>query len=485
MKTYRQPKQLYLLFFTELWERFGFYAVQTIIILYMTKGLKFPDFKANSLYAAFSSLLYLTPAIGGYLADRYLGFKRAVISGGLLLMLGYFLMSLPGMSFFFLGLSVLIVANGLFKPNVSSIIGEFYTPGDPRRDGGFTLFYMGINIGALIPPLFAGALVTHYGWHIGFAFAAVGMIISLIIFIAGKHLLKNAGNVPLTSPLRKSTKSKLGFYVLFVLGIAIAIFLCNRTFEFPQITNMIIEAGAVIITVVTLLFVFKLDRIQRNKMIACLILIAISVLFWALYNQTFTSLTLFADRNMTHRFLGIPVDAEAMQFFNPFFIILCSPILSRLWIYLDGKNLNPSFPAKFALGVLFVSLGFILLAFSTKYFAPKGFSSPWWLVISYFLQTIGELLLSPIGLSMITVLSPKNLVGMMMGVWFFSLAAAFAIGGSLANLAAVPGQLTGAASLPYYHHAFSLLGAFSFIFAILCIIAAPFLQRLIQEPVKL
>jgi POT family proton-dependent oligopeptide transporter len=473
-----QPKGLYLLFFTELWERFGFYTLQTIIILYMTKSLLMSDSNANTLYAAFNSLLYLTPTIGGYLADRYLGFQRAIVLGGVLFLVGYIVMALPGDNTFFLGLSLLICANGFFKPNVSSIVGELYEHNDPRRDGGFTLFYMGINIGSLIPPLIAGSIVAYYGWHAGFLLAAGGMAIGQIIFLFGKHQLQGKGS----RPNEKHADKNPGyfFYGILAVGIAVAIALFNLAFQFPQQTSYVIEAAAVIILTVTLFFLAKEPPLEQKRMLACLILIIISIGFWALYNQTFSSLMLFADRNMHKSILGIPLDAEGTQFFNPFFIIVLSPLLSRLWIKLDHTGFNPSIQMKFSLGILFMSAGFLLLAFASEFFGSNGITSAWWLVASYFLQTIGELLLSPIGLAMITVLCPKHLVGMMMGVWFFSQAVAFSIGGMLANIAAVPANLAATASLGIYTHAFLIYGLISLIIAIISFALMPYLKRLIN-----
>ena len=219
-------------------------------------------------------------------------------------------------------------------------------------------------------------------------------------------------------------------------------------------------------------------------MIASLVLIAISVGFWALYNQTFTSLMLFADRNMVQHLFGFPIDAEFTQFFNPFFIIVLSPLLSRFWIRLAQKQKNPSIPTKFAFGVLLMSSGFLLLAIGSSYFGRAGLTSPWWLVMSYFLQTIGELLISPVGLAMITVLSPPKLVGMMMGVWFLAQSAAFAIGGNLAALAAIPTGLSREASLPIYAHAFVLFGSVSVVLAIISFSLAPLLKSLIGNHSK-
>lgn len=474
-----QPKSLYLLFFTELWERFGFYTIQAIIILYMTKALAMTDHHANLLYAAMSSLLYLTPTIGGYLADRYLGFQRAITLGGILFVIAYLVAAFQNQTLFFLGLSILICANGFFKPNVSSIVGELYKENDPRRDGGFTIFYMGINVGALIPPLIAGGLVLKYGWHSGFIVAAIGMAIGQLIFMFGKKYLGNAGLYPQG---RTSSKplSKVFYGILFI-GVLACIGICQLAFHYPEITNYIVEAAAVMVSLVVIFFLMKEPVLQRKKMIASLVLIIISFAFWAFYNQAFTSLTLFADRNMTHHMLGFTLDAEATQFFNPFFIILLSPVLSRLWIRMDHAEINPSIQMKFSLGVLFLALGFVFLAFSAKFLGVNGQVSPWWLCGSYLLQTVGELLISPIGLAMITVLCPKHLVGMMMGVWFFSQAASFAVGGFIANLAAVPDNLPAVQSLPIYAHAFVIYGGISLVLAMCSFMLVPFLNRMIKN----
>lgn len=476
-----QPRGLYLLFFTELWERFGFYTLQTIIILYMTKALMMSDSRAYLLYGTFSSMLYLTPVIGGYLADRYLGFQRAIIIGGILFTLGYLLTAIPSDPVFFLGLSVIIIANGLFKPNVSSIVGDLYRPGDSRREGGFTLFYMGINIGSLIPPLITGVLVSTYGWHSGFLLAAVGMAIGLATFIGGRSRLRALGSLPPMSPLH-DRKDAVKFYTLFLVGIAVSIGVMLFLFRFPKETDVLLAIASLAILLIVIYFLLKEKPAQRNKMIACLVLILISVGFWAIYNQTFTSLMLYADRNMNKEFLGFTIDAEFTQFFNPFFIILFSPILSRLWIYLTKNKNNPSTPTKFSFGILFMALGFFFLGLGGVYFGQDGETSSYWLVGSYLLQTIGELLLSPIGLAMITMLSPKHLVGMMMGVWFLTQAAAFAIGGGLATLSSIPAKTAPTTALAIYDKAFFIYGALSLALAVLSFILIPYLNRLIHGP---
>lgn len=469
-----QPRGLYLLFFTELWERFGFYMVQTILILYLTKGLLYTDDSAYLLYGAFSSMLYLTPVLGGYIADRFIGFRTAIFIGAFLFLIGYALMAIPDKRALFMGLSFVILGNGFFKPNVSSIVGDLYGRDDPRRDGGFTLFYMGINLGSLLPPLFAGALVAAYSYGAGFGAAAIGMIVSVITFLVGKGRLEHAGGMPSISPLHRSPKIKTLFYLLFWTGIAVTIGVLHLLLFHPKETNLILILASVAIIAAVLFYLFKELPEQRRKMVACLILIAISIGFWAVYNQTFTSLMLFADRNMSKELLGITIDAEFTQFFNPFFIIVLSPILSQFW-----TKVNFSTPLKFSLGVLFMAVGFFALATGVLLFHPDGYASPWWLVLSYFLQTIGELLISPIGLAMVTRLSPPHLVGMMMGVWFLTQSAAFAIGGGLATLSDVPDGASKFASLEIYAHAFLVYGGISLTLAVVSFLLIPFLNRLI------
>jgi POT family proton-dependent oligopeptide transporter len=480
----KQPKGLYLLFFTELWERFGFYTLQAIIVLYMTHALLYDDAQAYLLYGTFSSMLYLTPAFGGYLADRFIGFQRSILIGSVLLIIGYLFTALSQTQMFFLGLSAIIVGNGFFKPNVSSLVGELYTADDPRRDGGFTIFYMGINIGSLIPPLITGALVAKFGWHMGFIFAAGGITIALVNFLGGRKRLGSIGGIPEKSPLKQTPACAGMFYFLLTLGIVIVTALFYLIFYVPKEAVFILIGISFWIILAIVYFLLRERPEEQRKMFACLILILISIGFWAFYNQTFTSLMLFADRNMIPKMLGFKIDPEFIQFFNPLFIVILSPILSWLWIYLDKRHLNPSTPMKFSLGILFMAFGFLFLGGAVAVFSKGGFTSPWWLGGSYLLQTVGELLLSPIGLAMITRLSPKHLVGMMMGVWFLTQSAGFAIGGLFSTLADVPKGLGPEESMVIYAKAFVIYGLISMGLAVLSLLLVPVLKKLIYSSVK-
>ena len=469
----RQPKGLSFLFFTELWERFGFYTLQTIVILYMSSGLDISYETSYLLYGAFSSLIYLSPVLGGYVADRFISLRASILLGALLLLIGYVLVACTSLPLFLIGLSVIVVGNGLFKPNLPNMLGTLYKENDPRRDGGYTLLYMGINIGAFLPYLFADKFVEAVGWHMGFLLAAVSMLLGMIIFILGRSTLPDRRPTFLSK-----TKSKPLFAITFCLALVVAIAVVHLLLKFPAKTDDSLVIASVIIFGVVIFFLLKQKNPERKKMLAALILITVSVGFWAVYNQTYTTLLSFAETNMSGSWLGFTFSSNASQYFNPFFIIFLSPILSKLWIHLDEKNLNPSTPMKFTLGAMFMALGFFLLGVGGKFFGHDGLSSPGWLIGSFFLQTIGELLLTPVGLAMISELSPPNLVGMMMGVWFLTQFAAFAIGGGLAHVANVA-NVTAVQSLSIYSKAFFLYGGMSLILALVSYLLIPYLKELI------
>lgn len=476
-----QPKGLFLLFFTELWERFGFYALQSIVVLYMTQSFHFTDERSYLLYGAFSSLIYFTPVLGGYIADHFIGFRQSVIIGGFLFILGYVFTSFPNEKTFFLGLSIVTLANGFFKPCVSSIVGDLYSKDDPKRDSGFTIFYMGINIGSLIPPIFIGTIVKHFGWHWGFLLAAIGMSFGVITFLVGKKRLGNAGNIPEISPIQQNRWKRSTFYLFLASGLLMLIFLLHLIFYFPKQADMILITASLSILIYFIRVLFRERPDERHRLIVCWILMLIALIFWAFYSQIFTSIMLFASRNMDKQIFGIPIDAAFTPFFSPFFIITLSPILSWLWVRLDQKKINPSTPMKFASAILFVAIGYFLLTIGTTFFSPMGMTSSWWIFGYYFFQTIGELFLSPIGLAMITRIAPSNLVGMLMGIWFLMLSTGFLVGSFLSTLADVPKDASIDVSLTIYSHTFLLFGILAVILAIGCMLLIPYLKRSLRS----
>jgi POT family proton-dependent oligopeptide transporter len=476
-----QPSGLYTLSFTELWERFGFYLVQVLIVLFLTKELGFADGKADLITGAFGGLLYITPVIGGWLADRYIGFRRAVIIGAVILFLGYALLMSHSETMFYWGLAVLVIGNGFLKPCISSILGDLYTDDEAKREGGFTIFYAFINIGAIIPPLITGTIVDHWGWHYGFGLAALGMILALIIFTTTNSVIWRVGNIPENSPLKSTAQKRIRFKIIFWSGTAIATGLAYWGVNQAGTTNWVIVAAAVIFVVYVLSCIRKEHHTDRRRLIGAILLMVLAVGFWSLYNETFTSEMLFAERNLDLHLFGFPITPEFTQFYNSFVIIICGPLFNLLWQRLDRYHLNPSIPLKFAYGILLMCLAFALLAWGTNgNFGIDGKISGWWLVWSYVVQTFGELCLSPIGLAMITVLAPKNLVGLMMGMWFFVIATSYAISGVIAQQAAIPHGSSALMSLSIFHNAFTTWTWASAILVAVSFIIYPFVNRLIE-----
>jgi POT family proton-dependent oligopeptide transporter len=371
------PKGLYFLFFVEMWERFSYYGMRALLTLYMVKYLLFSTEKAGNIYGMYTGLVYLTPLIGGYLADRYLGQKKCILAGALIMMMGHFCMAFPDLPFFYTALGLLIIGNGLFKPNISTLVGKLYKDGDGRRDAGFTIFYMGINIGAFFSPLICGTLGEKIGFHWGFVAAGVGMLISSLIYMWGeKRFCPHIGD----SPAETTSQVTLSEY------------------QKPLTTE------------------------EKHRTAVIFILTFFSIFFWMSFEQAGSSFTLFADRS-TDRFipfLNWEFPASYFQSANPLFIILLAPLLSRLWIDLSQKDKNPSTPVKFAIGLFLAALGFILMVIASSIVDEAGKVSVLWLLSVYFFHTVGELCISPVGLSVVTKLAPVKFASLMVATWFLA-----------------------------------------------------------------
>jgi proton-dependent oligopeptide transporter, POT family len=385
------PRGLATLFFTEMWERFSYYGMRALLMLYMVgsvsqPGLGFGERRAATIYGLYTMLVYLSGIPGGWLADRVFGHYRAVLYGGIIIAAGHFTMAVPGLPFFYAGLGLIIIGTGLLKPNVSSMVGSLYRRDDVRRDAGFSMFYMGINLGAFIAPLICGWLGQKSNWHFGFAAAGVGMIIGLIQYVAGRKYLTPVSQDEVTP-------------------------------------NVVATAGDEAAQLDAAPRRAPLTATDWARIGAIGILTLFALLFWAGFEQAGSSLTLFADRATRLTVFGFEFPSSWFQSVEPLFVILFSPVFAWLWIKLARKGVEPSSPAKFTLGLFFLSLSFALVIPAARLFQGSNDRvSPWWLIGLYFLQMIGELCLSPVGLSMVTKLSPSHLVGLMMGVWFFATA---------------------------------------------------------------
>ena len=420
------PRGLTTLFFTELWERFSYSGMRALLILFMVApvaegGLGMDAKRAGAIYGLYTFSVYFTSIPGGWIADRLLGQRFAVLVGGILIAIGHFSMALNVLPLFYTGLVIIVLGTGLLKPNISSIVGQLYEKDDPRRDAGFSIFYMGINLGAFIAPLICGYLGQKIGWHWGFGAAGIGMTLGVVQFMMGTPRLRGAGElreIPTNAP-------KLWAAVgLSLVATAVALYFL---FDYKLILVLAAAAGFFVY-----LASLTATGVERKRVLAIMVLFVFATLFWAGFEQAGSSLNLFADRVTRTSLFGWSFPSSWFQSVQPMFIIMLAPVFAALWVRMGSKE--PSSPAKFAYGLLFVGLGFLVLVPAAKMFEDTGVRvSPMWLVTLYFLHTVGELVLSPVGLSTVTKLAPERMVGSMMGVWFLSIALGNLIGGEVAG----------------------------------------------------
>lgn len=473
------PKALFVLFFAEMWERFSYYGMRTLLTLYMVREIfnelsqAEADTKALGIYGSYTAMVYLFPMLGGILADKILGYRKAIIFGGLLMMFGHFALAVEGMAFggylplFFLSLAFIIVGNGFFKPNLSSFLGDFYGLNDSRKDGAFTIYYMGVNIGALLSIVTCGYVGEVISWHYGFGLAGIGMLLGLIIFwiYAPKTMgmkginpgeQENFPDIDEEEEVRllsaseeereaaekkkmegfqlnddpKLKKKQFYTYALTVLFIP----LCSLFLNLSEIVTYILMVLSIGVLGYLVYLASKEEKQEGQKLWVVIVLFVFHALFWALFEQAGGSITLFTARNVDRMVLGSEIPASIFQFFNAFFIMILAPLFSIMWVKLRKKGKEPSTPMKFVLGLAQLALGFGFIVLGSQYFSDEGLIPIVFLVFMYFFHTSGELSLSPVGLSMVTKLSPKRIAGFIMGVWFLSLALGNKLAGKIGEL---------------------------------------------------
>ncbi len=441
----KQPRQLYMLFFTEMWERFSFYGMRSLLTLYMTlqlfKDLADPEAKsiAYGVYAAYGALVYATPYLGGLLADKLLGYQKSTLWGGVLMMIGHFVMAIETEFFLYLALAFLIAGNGFFKPNISSMVGGLYEEGDSRRDGGFTIFYMGINLGAFLAPLICGYIGETYGWFYGFGLAGLGMLAGLLVFGSGRKGLGENGGVPNKERLYKKVFLGLNNEQLIYIGSIVAVALVASLIRFYHTVEYLILFATIAGLLFVLIQSFQREKVERQRMFVILVLTIVNIFFWAFFEQAGSSLTLLTESNVNRKIFGAVLPASIFQSVNPLFILILGPMFASMWIALNRKGKEPSTPLKFVFGMVLLGAGFLFLAFGVNFITVIGGAALvplLFLVVSYMLQTCGELSLSPVGLSMITKLAPKDLTASLMGMWFLSTALSHTVAGQIAQLTA-------------------------------------------------
>ncbi len=579
------PQQLARLFTTEMWERFGYYGMRALLTLYLAQHFLFNDNVTNGLYGAFTSLVYLTPLFGGLLADQYLGYKRSVKFGAILMAIGYLtlcfggemakpfmqyegkrydvqikqvekevvvegkatvnivslkLVTIDGVQYeidshddgslhligdanertlakgsfifdgerkqlwvnlMFLALSCVIVGNGFFKPNISTMVGSLYSKSDSRRDAGFTIFYMGINMGSMISQFLCPLFQVWFGFWAGFLLAAVGMLCAWALFQFDGDRLKGYGEPP-----AQGKGKTLLIFLGAICAIPVIWLLLNNTMLTADAASAAIKEGNGVFNYLLSLpilgkFLFCVflasvigipiwsffagTREEGEKMVVATVLVVFSVVFWTLFEQAGSSMTLFAERNTErHVFGNYEMPAAQTQIFNPLFIVIFAPLFSIMWLALGKRGFEPSIPVKFAIGLILVGLGFMALVYGSK-FASSGFQvGLFWLALAYLLHSLGELCISPVGLSMITKLSMVRVVGLMMGVWFLSSSMAQYVGGIVAQLASVEtvgGEVTNPEkALQTYVTVFNTIGIASMIFGVVLLVLSPFLKRMMH-----
>lgn len=443
----KHPRGLATLFFTEMWERFSYYGMRALLVLFMVDtvrgGMGLDDKTATAIYGLYTAAVYLMALPGGWFADRICGAQRAVWYGGIIIALGHFTLALPWTQTFFLGLVFVVVGSGTLKPNMSGLVGELYPEGGARRDSGFTIFYMGVNIGAAIGPIICGWLAEAMGWHWGFAAAGIGMVLGLIQFKLSRHLLGNAGTRRGNEAPLHLTERVILFCGLPAVVIALALVMMGWVRLNPvrlaqAMTYIILAIGAMFFAGA---FLFcDLNKVEKERVAMIVVLFLASALFWAGFDQAGSSFNLFAER-YTDRFaawlpgrsLHHEIPATWFQSLGAVFIIAFAPVFAWLWVWLARRNLDPSIPIKFALGLLLLAGGFAVMAGATMVVISGRHAAPTWLVTTYLLHTFGELCLSPVGLSSVTKLAPRKLAGQMMGIWFLATSLGELLAGLLAG----------------------------------------------------
>ena len=464
------PKGLYMLFFAEMWERFSYYGMRAILIFYLTQHWLFGDSKSNLIYGAYTSLVYITPVLGGYLADRYLGQRKAVLFGGLLLAAGHSLMAVEGVggqddptiNVFWMALAFIIVGSGFLKANISVMVGQLYKLTDIRRDGAYTIFYMGINVGAAIGTILVAYLGQTIGWGFGFGLAGIGMLVGLIVFVLGKSALMGAGEAP--AFLGKGKE-----FSIYGVGIA-AVAVIWALVQYQDVIQGLLAVSGIALLGYVLYESFKLEKEPRERMFAILFLISLNPIFWGLFEQAGGSMNLFTDRFVERS--GVP--AGIFQSINPIYIILLAPLFAGLWQWLGRRGKEPSAPAKFGLALLQMGLANLVLVWGAEAFGIAMMTPVILVFMYYLLATTAELCLSPVGLSAMNRLAPKHLASLIMGAWFYMTAVGNFVAGKIGEATGGEGgEMTKQGLLDVYE----MFGYISIGIAVAVLVLSPIVKR--------
>lgn len=474
-----QPKAMLPLCATEMWERFGFYIIQGMLIFLITNYFGLSDSQGVLITGEYGALVYISPILGGYVADNYLGFRYSILIGALFQFLGYLFISTLVYKLMFWGLASIIVGNGLLKPNIASYLGEFYDPEDERRQAGFTYYYMIMNLGAFISTLTAGFIQDAWGWHICFAVAAIGMLVGITIYLSSTKRFAHKG-LPVRQDLLQHHRGR--FISVFLIGCLATATACYFLLMHSSIGNtiLLVIGGCVFIYLVILALRFHGQ--QRRHVIALIWLILFAIVFWAFFFQIFSVVNLFVERNVERNLFGVQVPAIAFISLESVFIVILGVPLALLWKYLHHKQKNPNIALKFALSLFLIALAMHLLTYAIANHNAAFLVLPGWMVTFYLLITLAEMLLSPNLLSAVTELSPSKIVGLMMGVQYMAIGFGSSITGILGQIAAIPKGITDLQTTDaIYSHAFNIYAIICLVTGLLVFISSPFIRKLIQQ----
>jgi POT family proton-dependent oligopeptide transporter len=478
------PPGLFVLFFTEMWERFSYYGMRALLIFYLTQHWLFSDQQASVIYGAYTALVYITPVIGGYLADRYLGQRKAVLFGAVLLTFGHFLMGFEGdggqhsyaISIFWLALAFIIVGSGFLKANISVIVGQLYPRTDVRRDAAYTIFYMGINVGAALGAFACGLVGQIYGWSYGFGMAGFGMLFGLLVFVIFKPLLMGRGEAPDPDALRRNVAGFRLEWLLYLAGVAAVGIIWFMVQNQALVGWLLGGSGAVLVAYILYTAVAKLPREDRDRIFAAIFLMFGSILFWALFEQAGSSLNLFTDRYVDR--LGVP--ASVFQSVNPIYIVLLGPVFAWLWTSLGKRGLEPSAPAKFGLAMVQLGAGFLILVGGGAAFGLNNPTPVIFIFLIYLLHTTGELCLSPVGLSAMNRLAPAHMASLIMGTWFFASATGNFASGLIAAATGAEGLEGAAAGKETVLSVYSTVGWTAVAVGVAVVVISPLILKLMH-----
>lgn len=478
----KHPHQLYLLFFAEMWERFSFYGMKALLISYMVSQLKYDDPKAYAIFGSYAALVYTMPMFGGFISDRFIGHQRSVLFGGILMTLGHFILAIPSDWSFFYGMAFIICGNGFFKPNISSLVGTLYAENDPRRDSGFSIFYMGINIGAAIGGFLCAYIGKEINWHYGFGLAGIFMAIGFVVFLFGKKSLGSRGLPPNAEALKKPVFAFVKPEHIIYGGTLLVVPLVVTLFHQYHLMDYIMFGLGIISLIYILSIGMKTEKAAKLKLFAALIMIIFSIVFWAVYEQNAGSMNLLAERNAEMTLFGMDLpELSINNFLPPGWVIVLTLIIAPLWPWLNKRGKEPSTPLKFALSFVFLGVGFCIFYVGCVTNQSTGIVPLWPFIFGYLFIILGELCISPIGLSMVTKLSPAKMVSLMMGIWFFASAIGEFLAGKIGSLMSVPKDILAknnpVLSLPYYANVILKIGVAAVVIGLVLMFTISFLKR--------